>query len=302
MCNSIDDNCNGEIDEDAVFATWYIDNDTDGFGDILQDSLSCLVLEGYVNNSDDCVDTNSAINPDATEICNDFDDNCNFDIDEGLPVSTFYIDADTDEFGNSDVFISSCLEIIAGYVVDSTDCDDANSAINPLSEEICNGLDDDCDGFSDENLTFYTLYIDMDGDEFGDPDFDSLTCIDLIGYVSDSTDCDDTNPYINPAIPEVLNGIDDNCNKLIDEGISIDETDLNTIIIYPNPTEDMLYIQWKEKEKGTFQLINFTGEFIQTFEKIFPVTEIDVSYYAAGIYFLKINVVGQEARLKFVKE
>ena len=302
ICNTIDDNCNGLIDEDALFTAWYLDNDVDGFGDILNDSISCFDLVGYVMDTTDCNDLNIEINPTAIEICNDIDDNCNFDIDEGLTINTFYVDTDADNFGDSEIFINSCLEIIAGYVYDSTDCDDANNLIYPGATEICDYLDNDCNGIIDDNLTYIHSFEDSDSDNFGNIEVDSLSCEIPDGFVEDDSDCDDTNPLIYPGADEILNGLDDNCNQLTDEGLGIDGMVSNGIIIYPNPTDDKLYIQWNDNEQGTFHLINVTGEIIETFDKIFPITEIDVSKYAAGVYLLETGPEGNYVVIKFVKE
>ncbi len=83
---------------------------------------------------------------------------------------------------------------------DVTDCDDTNPNIYTGATEVCNGVDDDCDGLIDEGLN-----CDSDGD--GDPDI---------------TDCDDTNPNIYTGAPEVCNGVDDDCDGLIDEGAACD--------------------------------------------------------------------------------
>ena len=302
VCNLIDDNCNGLVDEDATFLTLYLDVDDDGFGDALNDSISCSEVIGYVSDSSDCNDLNAGINPSMIEICNDVDDNCNGDIDEGLIINTFYIDADEDGFGNSDIFINSCLELVSGYVFDSTDCNDANNLIYPGETEICDYLDNDCDGIIDDNLTYIHSYEDADADNYGNIDVDSLSCEIPYGFVEDDSDCDDTNPLIYPGADEILNGIDDNCDELIDEGLGIDGTVSNAIIIYPNPTDNKLYIQWNDNEQGTFHLKNVTGEIIETFNKIFPVTEIEVSKYAAGVYLLETGAESKNAVIKFVKE
>jgi hypothetical protein len=302
LCNSIDDNCNGLIDEDAIFTTWYSDADGDNFGDMFNDSISCFDLLEYVIDNTDCNDLNAEINPAAVEICNSIDDNCNTLIDEGLTIYTFYVDADGDFFGNSDIFIYSCLEIIAGYVLDSTDCDDSNNLIYPGTTEICDYLDNDCDGIIDDNLSYIHSYEDSDSDNYGNPEVDSLSCELPIGFVEDDSDCDDTNPLIYPGADEILNGIDDDCNELIDEGLSLEETDLNAIVIYPNPTDNILYINWPNSEQGTFQLINISGEIIKSFNKIYPFNILDVSKYASGVYFLKINSAEIVTEIKFIKE
>lgn len=101
----------------------------------------------------DCNDNNAAIHPNATEICNGIDDNCDGQIDEGLSLFTYYQDNDADGFGNSSVSIQSCSQP-SGYVTTSGDCNDNNAAINPGASEICgNGFDDNCNGQVDEGCT-----------------------------------------------------------------------------------------------------------------------------------------------------
>ncbi|MFI5173096.1 MAG: putative metal-binding motif-containing protein, partial [Chitinophagales bacterium] len=144
-CNSIDDNCNGFIDEDAVFTNYYLDDDGDLFGDIVIDSSSCFILVGYVSDSTDCNDLNPMIFPGALDPCNAFDDNCNGLIDEDAIFTTYYLDSDVDGFGASEFDSVSCF-IPIGYITDSTDCNDIDATINPLANEICNLLDDNCNG------------------------------------------------------------------------------------------------------------------------------------------------------------
>ncbi len=302
ICNSMDDNCNGLIDEDAIFTTWYLDNDADEFGDLFIDSLSCYTLIGYVIDNTDCNDMNASINPIATEICNDIDDNCNLAIDEGLTVNTFYVDADADNFGNADIFIISCLEIIAGYVFDSTDCNDANNLIYPGAIEICDYLDNDCDGIIDDNLSYIHSFEDADSDNYGNINVDSLSCEIPDGFVEDDSDCDDTNPFIYPGAEEILNGLDDDCNELIDEGLATNETILNSIKVYPNPTEDILFVEYTGYDKSTIEIINIAGQILWLDDIVTSPKEIDVSKFSAGIYLLKIKTQDGDVSVKFVKE
>lgn len=69
--------------------------------------------------------------------------------------------------------------------------------------------------FCHELITFYQ---DLDGDGYGNPNVSTTSCFQPTGYVNNSTDCDDTNPLVNPGHSEIcLNNIDDNCNSIIDE-------------------------------------------------------------------------------------
>ena len=99
------------------------------------------------------------------------DNNCNGSIDEGqdetAPANAphWYIDTDGDgHAGNS--FTTSCAQPEGTYE-SQTDCDDTNSSIFPEAEEVCDGLDQDCDGEVDEESTNAPIwYLDSDGDGF----------------------------------------------------------------------------------------------------------------------------------------
>ena len=153
ICNSLDDDCNTLIDEGLIFETYYADADADFFGDVNDAGTSaCLPIAGTVLDNTDCDDTNAFIFPGGIEICNGLDDDCNTLIDEGLIFETYYADADADFFGDvNDAGTSACLPI-AGTVTNNTDCDDANGDINSGETEICNLIDDNCDGFIDEGF------------------------------------------------------------------------------------------------------------------------------------------------------
>ncbi len=230
ICNGIDDNCNGLVDDADPNVVgqqvWYADGDGDGFGSATSFTSACNQPAGYVSNSNDCDDSNSNINPSATEICgNGIDDNCDGQTDEGCSIFTFYFDGDSDSFGDPLVFITSTNPIPpSGYVTNNTDCDDTNANVNPSATEVCNGIDDNCNGLIDDadpNVVGQQVwYADGDGDGFGSPTSFIVACVKPLGYVTDNSDCNDSNAAINPAITEICNGIDDNCNGLIDEGLS----------------------------------------------------------------------------------
>eukprot|EP00567_Pseudictyota_dubia_P018760 CAMPEP_0197433262 /NCGR_PEP_ID=MMETSP1175-20131217/1189_1 /TAXON_ID=1003142 /ORGANISM="Triceratium dubium, Strain CCMP147" /LENGTH=95 /DNA_ID=CAMNT_0042961583 /DNA_START=6 /DNA_END=290 /DNA_ORIENTATION=- len=86
----------------------------------------------------------------------------------------------------------------SGYVEDDADCDDGNAAINPGATEVCNGLDDNCNGQVDEDVK-NIYYADADGDGFGDAMTTTEACSAPSGYVDDDADCDDWDAAVNPG-------------------------------------------------------------------------------------------------------
>jgi hypothetical protein len=217
VCNGRDDNCDGEIDE-GMSRTYYPDFDRDGFGDAARPTVDCERPAHFVDNDDDCEDTNAAINPDAVEVCDDRDNNCNGEIDEGL-LHTFYLDEDRDGFGDGTAPISAC-ERPAHYVDNSTDCNDADRTINPDADEACDGVDNDCDRVIDNGASHETFYADADGDGHADPDNSVEACVAPEGYLESGDDCDDSDAAIYPGAAEICDGIDNNCDDIIDEGLT----------------------------------------------------------------------------------
>lgn len=96
-----------------------------------------------------------------------------------------------------------------GYSED-IDCDDFDATIFPGADEICDGIDQDCDGQSDEGLR-ETVFLDQDGDGFGTPEV-SFTVCELGGFVLNSEDCNDSDSEIHPGAQEFCNGEDLNCD------------------------------------------------------------------------------------------
>jgi len=227
-CDGHDDNCDGVTDEDtaADAAEWYRDADGDSYGNATVSTRSCSAPSGYVVLDTDCDDTDSAIHPGATEVCNEIDDDCDALVDDNdstvSGTSTFYSDSDNDGYGDLSSTHAAC-EAPAGTVTNSTDCDDSAAAVNPAATEVCNSIDDDCDGDIDDDDSsvtgLSTWYIDYDSDGYGADTFTSEACVAPSGYVSDDTDCDDADGTIYPGAAEQCDGDDDDCDGDIDEGV-----------------------------------------------------------------------------------
>jgi hypothetical protein len=227
-CNGEDDNCDGTIDEDSAIDanTWYQDADEDGFGDNTTTSNACAAPSGFVADNMDCNDGNTDINPSASEICNEEDDDCNgVNDDFAVDALVFYEDADEDTYGNLSIFSIAC-EAPIGYTNNAGDCDDANTDINPGMDELCNEIDDNCDEDIDTNAIDAQFWFeDLDEDSYGTSNVILSSCAQPTGYVDNAGDCEDSSADINPDALELCNEIDDNCNGYINEGVLGDDSD-----------------------------------------------------------------------------
>ena len=224
VCDELDNNCDDVTDppesEDAT--TWYRDADSDTYGNADVTETSCWGSEGFVADDSDCDDTDPTVNPDGTETCDGEDENCDGTVDEGFDTETYYRDYDGDEYGDPADSIVYC-ERPAGYVTDSTDCDDDNYWRNPGLPELCDAIDNDCDETVDEDIEDVTYYPDADGDLYGDASGDPVVdCAPPSGYVVDSSDCNDSDATVNPGEIEACNGVDDDCDGELDEGLELE--------------------------------------------------------------------------------
>ncbi len=163
---------------------WYPDVDRDGAGDEARLVRQCDRPEpDWIAVGGDCDDGSADVGPGAEERPNAIDDNCDGTADEG----TVLVDDDLD---------GACEDPV-GPCTDGTvpgDCDDADAARFPGAVELCNRVDDDCDGVVPAD--------EADGDSDG-----FLAC----------ADCNDKRAEISPDAAETCNGIDDDCDRVVDD-------------------------------------------------------------------------------------
>lgn len=222
-CNGRDDDCDEVVDEDAVDAPdWYPDADGDGYG--AGDPVrACTAPEGTAAYAGDCDDGDGRYHPGAeeTDCADPADYNC-----DGQAGGT---DGDGDGW-------AACEE-----------CADGDPTRHPGVPEVCDELDQDCDGVIDEDAADATeWYIDRDGDGYGDPSATERACGPGEGRTDRGSDCDDGDAGISPAAEEVpTDGVDQDCDGW-DAGVDSDgdgledetEVDLGTDPTDPDGDDD----------------------------------------------------------------
>ncbi len=290
ICDGFDNDCNGLIDDMPLF-TYYQDEDGDGFGDPQNSIETCLdaAPNGYVTNNSDCNDLDANFHPNIPEVCDGLDNDCNNAIDDGLTNYIYYRDADGDGFGSELIRMDTCQSFApSGFVLNSSDCNDRDPAINPDSPEICDNIDNDCNGLEDDAIPYYTYYRDADGDGFGDILEFVYICDDVppTSFVRDSTDCKDVglNASIQyPGGTEVAdNGIDEDCN-----GIDLFlETKL-----FPNPFGQNLTVRFAYEGEVNYQIVDIAGNLVvnEVITPEFNQMQFSLPPLPAGIYYFVLR-------------
>ncbi len=192
--------------------TFYVDADGDGYGSATESSYCGPPTTGYALETGDCDDTVAEANPAGTEVCDGIDNDCNDEIDEGVK-TVFYLDEDGDGYGQTDSATEAC-EAPADYAQAPDDCNDQDPEINPAADEVCDGIDNDCNDEIDDGLPSYTVYVDEDRDGYGTGD-PATDCMVADGYSETPGDCDDSLPDVNPGQLEACDGLDTDCDGIL---------------------------------------------------------------------------------------
>jgi hypothetical protein len=232
-CDGVDNDCDG-----------VVDNGNPGAGAACSTGKLGVCAAGTTACTAGALVCNQGLQP-TPEVCDGLDNNCDGSVDEGVK-TTFYRDADGDGYGNAGVTAQACAAP-SGYVGNSADCNDGNAAVRPGAAEICDGVDNNCNGQVDEGnpgggascgtcgggttvcsggavscsnagAGYGVYYRDADGDGWGNPSLAVGSCGQPGGYVGNSADCNDGNAAVHPGAAETCNGVDDNCNGSVDEG------------------------------------------------------------------------------------
>lgn len=170
------------VNENPITCT---DVDHDGYS---QEGGSC--------GARDCADTNPNINPGNAEVCNSVDDDCDGNIDEGFGLNIF-----------CSVGIGACQRTGVS-ICTANGLGIQCSAVAALpTVEICDGIDNNCNGIIDDGCAPVLVCTDVDGDGYNST-----------GGLCGPIDCNDNNALIRPGAIELCNGVDDNCNGIIDDG------------------------------------------------------------------------------------
>ncbi len=215
VCNGLDDDCDGEVDDDAAGGEWYyVDADGDGFGLTAYSTQHCGELEGWATEHGDCDDGDPTINIGAQETCNGLDDDCDGRVDENaVDATTWYRDLDDDGHGADATAWAGC-EAPEGWIDVGGDCDDEDPSVSPDAPERCwTEGDDDCDG--DDNdpdaQGCVEWYQDADGDGWAGSG--ACLCEAEDPWLFDSSeDCDDEDPSVHPGAAELDDLVDDDCD------------------------------------------------------------------------------------------
>jgi len=207
--------------DDCTPITWFADADGDRWGDDSTTVEACEAPDAaWVRTGGDCNDADASAIPGGVELCDGADNDCDGDTDEddAADAPAWYVDADGDGHGTDVVWGTACTEP-EGAAATSDDCDDTEPLSAPGLTEVCDGVDNDCDGATDDDdadvdpASLSTWYVDADTDGHGTSDATRDACDPPPGFVATDDDCNDADDAVSPSATEICDdGIDNDCD------------------------------------------------------------------------------------------
>ncbi len=211
-CDDVDDDCDPST-------LGGFDFDADGYV-----SSACCNPDaaGEMVCGEDCDDNRATTFPGALEVCDTLDQDCDGMADDGVDLPV-YADADLDGVGAGPE-LRACAGV-AGFSSRGDDCDDANPNRYPGAPELCDAMENDCDEAIDETPSIVNWYLDDDGDTFGTTDASRVvrSCAPVEDHSTRGTDCNDMDAAIHPGATELCDGVDNDCNGLLDFSVGLND-------------------------------------------------------------------------------